>query len=126
MPPAAQYSSSLGAACRMTAVFAAQSGKARDQFGVTSRQAILVELDVVLDPGAHMAAELEAPFVDVELMPRDAGGGPGRVRHDLLEFADQEFEQLAPGRQRIRDAHDELHLAWPLAAGRDRPAFLAL
>src|SRR3546814_18562059 len=36
-----------------------------------------IEPDVVLQPGPAMSAELEAPAVDLELVPSEAGGPPG-------------------------------------------------
>ena len=58
----------------MPPIFAAQSGEAGDQLGIALRQPVLVELDIVLEPGAQMAAEFEAPAIDIELVPRDARG----------------------------------------------------
>src|SRR3984893_3310696 len=95
--------SSLGRTRRAASLGRAQVGKAR-----------LVELDVVLEAGADVPAELQTPFIDFELLAADAGGGPGGVGHKLLEFVDEEFEQLSPRRQSVWNAHDELHVAWPL------------
>jgi len=92
----------------------AQVGNARDQFRIAAGKARLVELDVVLEAGADVPAELQTPFIDFELVAADAGGGPGGVGHKVLEFVDKELEQLSPRRQSVWNAHDELHLAWPL------------
>src|ERR1700731_525462 len=106
--------SSLGRTRRAASLGRAQVGNARDQFRIAAGKARLVELDVALEAGADVPAELQTPFIDFELLAADAGGGPGGVGHKLLEFVDEEFEQLSPRRQSVWNAHDELHVAWPL------------
>ena len=56
-----------------------RSGDALHELRVARREPLLVEPHVVLEPRAAMAAELERPFVDGELMPADAGRRPGRA-----------------------------------------------
>src|SRR5258708_26013854 len=92
----------------------AEVGNARDQFRIAAGKARLVELDVVLEAGADVPAELQTPFIDFELVAADAGGGPGGVGHEVLEFVDKKFEQLSPRRQGVWNTHDELHVTSPL------------
>src|ERR1700730_11617615 len=106
--------SSLGWTRRAPSLGRAQVGNARDQFRIAAGKARLVELNVVLEAGADVPAELQTPFIDFELLAADAGGGPGGVGNEVLEFADEEFEQLSPRRQSVWNAHDELHVAWAL------------
>ena len=61
---------------RPAAVLGAQLGDAPDQRGVGRRQSVLVQPHVVLKPGPAMAAELERPPVERELILADAGAKP--------------------------------------------------
>ena len=67
-----------------------------------------VEAHVVLEPGADVAAELERPAVERDLIPADPGAGPGRVRGQPPERRDVELEHFAVDRHGVLDAHDEL------------------
>src|SRR5262245_63995124 len=49
--------------CRMAPMLGAERSHPRDQLGVALGQPSLVEADIVLKPGADMAAERQAPFV---------------------------------------------------------------
>ena len=86
----------------------------RDQFGIALRKPVAVELDVVLEPRAQVAAELQRPAIDLELMAADAGRAPGGVGHDVFQFGQQKFQHMPPRRQRIRNAEHELHMQRPL------------
>ena len=70
--------------------------------------ALAVEAHVVLEPGAAMAAELERPVVERDLVLADPGPGPGRIRCQALERRDVELEGRAVDRHRVLDAHHEL------------------
>src|SRR5215831_12964520 len=59
--------SSLRRARRVPSLGRAQVGNARDQFRIAAGKARLVELDVVLESGADVPAELQTPFIDFEL-----------------------------------------------------------
>src|SRR5262249_16507941 len=72
-----QQCTCLSAARCAATVFPAQAGSPRTQFPIAAGEPVLVKLDVVLEPGAHMAAEFEAPAIDFKLVARDAGGRPG-------------------------------------------------
>src|SRR5487761_1051675 len=91
--------------CRRTAiVFAADAGNAHNQLGVALGEPCLVEAQIVFETGADMAAELETPAIDLELMPANAGRRPCRIRHDGLELGEQELKHLAARRQRVGNA----------------------
>src|SRR5271163_1018486 len=79
-----QQTASFGATGSVPPVLAAQPGEAADEFRVTACESVFVELDIVFEPGAEVTAELQTPAVNLELMTRDAGGRPRRVRHDLF------------------------------------------
>src|ERR1700719_1433156 len=98
----------------MPPIFPAQFGDARHEVGVAACKPVLVELDVVLEPGADVTAEFKAPMIDFELLPADSGSGPGRVRHQLVQLRNQKFQQGTARRQGIGDTHNELDLTWPL------------
>ena len=53
-------------------------------------------------------------MIDFELMASNSGRRPSCIGHELLEFRDQKFQQLATGWKRIRNAHHELDLAGSL------------
>jgi hypothetical protein len=55
-----------------------------------------------------MAAELQGPTVDLELVAGNAGGGPGGVGQQRRELGEQELQDLAARRQGARDAEHEL------------------
>jgi len=65
---------------RVAVVSAAEIGDARDEFGVALRKPPALEVDVVLEPGADMAAAGEGPVVRDKLVPAGRGGRPGRSR----------------------------------------------
>ena len=79
-----QQGARLGHGRRPPAVLGAQLGHAPDQRGVRRRQRVLVPAHIVLEPGAAVAAQLQRPAVERELVPADAGAGPGRVGHQAL------------------------------------------
>ena len=86
------------------AVAFTELGDARDELGVVLGEARFVEAHVVFEAGAAVSAELERPFVDGELVPADAGRGPGGARQHGADFSDEEFDELAARRQRILQA----------------------
>src|SRR5690348_1897796 len=86
---------------RTAIVFTTDAGDARHQLGVARGQPRLVEAQIVFEAGANMAAELETPAIDLELMPANAGCRPCRIRHDGLELGEQKLEHLAARRQRV-------------------------
>src|SRR3546814_18223849 len=83
----------------MASVVGAQRGHALHQLGIAAREARGIEPDVVLQPGPAMSAELEAPAVDLELVPSEAGGPPGGVGLQRGELRDEELQQRAAHRQ---------------------------
>ena len=86
---------------------------ARDQRGVGRRQGVAVEADVVLEAGAAVPAHGERPARHLELVPSDAGGGPGGAGQQLAQQPDLELEDVAPRRQGVLHAEDELHMRRP-------------
>src|SRR5215510_13782665 len=88
-----------------------QPCEARNQLAVAAGEAILVELDVVFDAGADVPTQFKAPFVDLELMTSNSCGRPGRIGHEIFQLGDQKFQQLAPDREGIGNAHHKLNLA---------------
>src|SRR5437868_14833265 len=94
----------------MPAIFTAEIGDTFDQGSVGGRERFLIPTHIVLKAGAAMSAKLEAPAVDFELMTADAGCGPGRLRHDLSELRDFEFEHITQSRHGVLDAEHELHM----------------
>src|SRR5262249_54071055 len=101
-------------ACCVSSKIGAYRGETRNQLAVAACQTILVELDVVFQTGTDVPPKLKAPLIDFKLMASDSGGRPRCIGHQLREFPDQEFQQLASGRQRVWNAHYELNLAGPL------------
>lgn len=79
-------------ACGVAAEFAAHVAQACNQLGVAFGEPLAIELDVVLKARAQMAAQLQRPAIDLELMAANSRRRPGRVGHDFLDFRDQEFE----------------------------------
>src|SRR3546814_18813900 len=79
----------------MASVVGAQRGHALHQLGIAAREARGIEPDVVLQPGPAMSAELEAPAVDLELVPSEAGGPPGGVGLQRAELRDEELQPQA-------------------------------
>src|SRR3546814_7557585 len=77
----------------MASVAGAQRGHAFHQLGIAAREAHGIEPDVVLQPGPAMSSQLEAPAVDLELVPPEAGGPPGRIRLERSELRDEELQQ---------------------------------
>src|SRR5215475_12348623 len=91
-----------------------QSCEARNQLAVAAGEAILVELDVVFDAGADVSTQFKAPLVDLELMTTNSCGRPGRIGHEIFQFGDEKFQELAPDREGIGNAHHKLNLTWTL------------
>src|SRR3546814_20113532 len=60
-----------------------------------------------------MSAELEAPAVDLELVPSEAGGPPGGVGLQRGELRDEELQQRAAHRQGVADPKPELDVQGP-------------
>src|SRR3546814_14292466 len=60
-----------------------------------------------------MSAELEAPAVDLELVPAEAGGPPGGVGLQRGELRDEEIQQRAAHRQGVADPKHELDVQGP-------------
>src|SRR3546814_16845403 len=60
-----------------------------------------------------MSAELEAPAVDLELVPSEAGGPPGGVGLQRGELRDEELQQRAAHRQGVADPKHELDVQGP-------------
>ena len=61
-----------------------------------------------------MAAQLERPLDERELLPADAGPGPGRVGREPRQRAHVELEDLAIDRHGVLDAHHELEVQRPV------------
>ena len=81
----AQQRARLGDRRRMPPVLGAQLGHAADQGGVGGGQPVLVPADIVLQPGPAVAAQLERPAVQPELILADADSlKPSRVVFDSL------------------------------------------
>ncbi len=70
----------------MPAVIGAKTGNAPDQFAIGGGKTALVPADIVLQPGAAMTTGFQAPAIDLKLMAGDAGGNPGRLRHQPLQL----------------------------------------
>ena len=82
----------------MAVVFAGEVGDPLDQFGIAGSQPALLEVDIVLEPGARMPAALQDPMIDLELEPADAGRPPGGARPPIAPRLDQALEpRRAPG-----------------------------
>jgi hypothetical protein len=60
-----------------------------------------------------MAAELEGPAHERELIPSDPGPGPGRVWREPMQDSCIELEDFPVDRHRVLDTHDELHMQRP-------------
>src|SRR3546814_14876133 len=60
-----------------------------------------------------MSAELEAPGVDLELVPSEAGGPQGGVGLQRGELRDEELQQRAAHRQGVADTKHELDVQGP-------------
>src|SRR5258708_36091935 len=76
--------SSLGRTRGAPSLGRAQVGNARDQFRIAAGKARLVELDVVLEAGADVPAELQPPFLDFSLLPSASAAVPGGRGHQCL------------------------------------------
>src|SRR5205807_9910212 len=63
-----------------------------------------------LEPRAAMTAGLEAPLVDLPLMPADARADPGGPRQDLFDLGAQKIEHRPARGHCVRHTHDELHM----------------
>ena len=57
-------------------VLRAERDDALDQRGVRRSEGVAVEPDIVLEPGAAMAAEFQRPAVERDLAAADPGAGP--------------------------------------------------
>src|SRR5690606_593073 len=93
--PQAEYLAGFGGRRHAAPARARQLCHPRNELRVARREALPIEPDVVLEPGAAMSAELERPFVDGQLVPADTCRGPRRARQHLLKLRDLELEHLA-------------------------------
>src|SRR5262249_34177907 len=96
--------------CGATVILAAQIAHPGDQFGITLREALAIELDVVLEAGAPMSTQFKRPSIDLKLMTPDPRRRPGRVGHNVLEFRNEKFQHLTARRQRVGNAEDKLNM----------------
>src|ERR1700754_2784975 len=102
----------LGGRCRMPVVLSAEGRNTGDQLGVGGREPTLAVKDVVLQPGADMAAARQRPAVGLQLIPAGRHGRPRRLRHELPDLRGEEVNQRLPRRQSVPDTHDQLYLRW--------------
>src|SRR5689334_25154018 len=80
---------------RLAAVLGAELRDALHQRGVRRRELLLAHAHIVFQAGAAMAAELERPAIQRQLVLADAGARPGGARRKALERAHVVVEGLA-------------------------------
>src|SRR5687768_6166688 len=85
----AQDLACFGGRCRASAVALAVVGDLLHQLGVARGELVGVDLQVVLEAGAAMAAGLEAPLVHFPLETRHTRRDPGGAGQDLRDLASQ-------------------------------------
>src|SRR5512134_2820771 len=61
-----QQGTRLGTGRRMAAILRAHFRDAPDQFRIAARQALGIVADIVFETGAAMAAQLQAPAIDLQ------------------------------------------------------------
>src|SRR3954447_8791720 len=111
LPCDPECGSSLGRGGDAAAVARDSLGGDGHELGVAASQAVLVNPDIVLEPGANrVSAPGERPLHDLGLMASDSGRRPCRFRDQSPELSQQNVENMLVGRHCVLDAHDELHV----------------